>query len=165
MPPCCAACPECASLVQSNALRRGGFCSHSKPRARELPVACCAESSAGKCNFWSLSLSMLSVWFLACFAWLFPTTLLCYFRTIHQLSLGDAGVGSLEHSFTFFQLHCCPSLLTAFPSLFFCLKISLNAKGHMTSGVSSKKYFCSTSLCWLAFFYIVWLLRFKMWFS
>lgn len=30
----------------------------------------------------------------------FPITLLCYLRTIHQLSLGDAGVGSLEHSLT-----------------------------------------------------------------
>lgn len=30
----------------------------------------------------------------------FPITLLCYFRTIHQLSLGDPGVGSLECSST-----------------------------------------------------------------
>lgn len=99
MPPCCAACPECAPLVPSNAPRRGGFCSHSQPRAGELPVACCADSSAAKCSFWSLSLSVLCLIFgLLCMV--FPITLLCYFRTIHQLSLGDAGVGSLERSLT-----------------------------------------------------------------
>lgn len=159
------ACPECDSVVESSAVWRGGCCSHSRPCAWGLPVASCAESSAGKCSFWSLNLSMLRLIFgLLCV--IFPITLLCYFRTIHQLSLGDLGIGSPEcssttiSSFTAVHLFSLPFLL-----YLFWLKISLNAEGHMTSGVSNKKYFRSTNLCWLAFFYIVWLLRFKMWFD
>lgn len=47
----------------------------------------------------------------------FPVTLLCYFRTIHQLTLGDPGVGSLECSstmicsFTAVHLFSLPFLL------------------------------------------------------
>lgn len=39
-------------------------------------------------------------WIFGLLCMVFPITLLCYFRTIQQLSLGDPGVGSLECSST-----------------------------------------------------------------
>lgn len=82
----------------------------------------------------------------------FPIALPCYFRTISPLSLGDLGLVTLAHSFTAICSFIA-ALLTGFPPLFFWLKISVNAKWCMTTGVSSKKYFhFANNLCSLAFF-------------
>lgn len=93
---------------------------------------------------------MLNVWFLSCFAWCFQSRCLAI-SGVFPDSVWE--ICAVWH----WHIHCNPQLCCCPPhwlsSSGFWLKISVNAKWHMTRGISSKKYFCFTSdLCSLAFF-------------
>lgn len=118
MSPCCAVCPECASLVQSSAV--WGEASAHTANPLHGGCLCCAvlcRELGRKMQLLILKLERAKCLIFGLLCVVFPIALLCCFRTIHQLSLGDPGVGSLEcsstaiSSFTAVHLFSLPFLL------------------------------------------------------
>lgn len=159
--PCCAACPECASVVQSSVVEgeaaactaelvRGGCLCPAVQRALQQNAVLVFELERAKClNFGLLTPCLQSP--CCAVSGLFTNSI----WEIQPLGVWNVLPPKSSASLLSISSHCLSFSV-------FLTEDFTECKRTYGWCVSNKKYFRSTSLCWLAFFYIVWLLRFKM---
>lgn len=115
--PCCRAVQPVLSALRGFGAK-GGSCPHSTANLTACGLLCRELCRKMQLLIFKLECAQYLIFSLLCMVFLI--TLLCYFRTIHQVSLGDLGVGSLECSsttvcsFTAVHLFSLPFLLCFF---------------------------------------------------